>query len=90
MKKLSEYPIDGKYAKYGGRFVPEVLMTAITELEEAYEQAKCDSKFKKELDYYLREYAGRPTSLYFAENLTKEVGGAKIYLKREDLAHGGA
>ena len=90
MKKLSEYPIDGKYAKYGGRFVPEVLVTAITELEEAYEQAKCDSKFKKELDYYLREYAGRPTSLYFAENLTKEVGGAKIYLKREDLAHGGA
>ncbi|HJW65832.1 MAG TPA: tryptophan synthase subunit beta, partial [Candidatus Bathyarchaeia archaeon] len=58
--------------------------------EEAYEQAKCDSEFKKELDYYLREYAGRPTSLYFAENLTKEVGGAKIYLKREDLAHGGA
>ena len=90
MKKLSEYPIDGKYAKYGGRFVPEVLMAAITELEEGYEQAKCDSEFKKELDYYLREYAGRPTSLYFAENLTKEVGGAKIYLKREDLAHGGA
>jgi len=90
MNKLSEYPIDGKYAKYGGRFVPEVLMTAITELEQAYEQAKGDSKFKKELDYYLREYAGRPTSLYFAENLTKEVGGAKIYLKREDLAHGGA
>ncbi len=90
MKKLSEYPIDGKYAKYGGRFVPEVLMTAITELEEAYEQAKRDSKFKKELDYYLREYAGRPTSLYFAENLTKEMGGARIYLKREDLAHGGA
>lgn len=90
MKKLSEYPIDGKYARYGGRFVPEVLMTAITELEKAYEQAKCDSKFKKELDYYLREYAGRPTSLYFAENLTKEVDGARIYLKREDLAHGGA
>jgi tryptophan synthase beta chain len=90
MKKLSEYPIDGKYAKYGGRFVPEVLMTAITELEEAYEQAKRDSKFKEELDHYLREYAGRPTSLYFAENLTKEVGGARIYLKREDLAHGGA
>jgi tryptophan synthase beta chain len=90
MKKLSEYPIDGKYAKYGGRFVPEVLMTAITELEEAYEQAKRDSKFKEELDHYLREYAGRPTSLYFAENLTKEMDGARIYLKREDLAHGGA
>ena len=90
MKKLGEYPKNGKYGRYGGRFVPEVLMTAITELEEAYEQAKCDFSFKEELDCYLREYAGRPTSLYFAENLTKEVGGARIYLKREDLAHGGA
>ena len=90
MKKLGEYPKNGKYGRYGGRFVPEVLMTAITELEEAYEQAKCDFSFKTELDCYLREYAGRPTSLYFAENLTKEVGGARIYLKREDLAHGGA
>ena len=77
-------------ANTAGRFVPEVLMAAITELEEAYGQAKDDSKFKMELDYYLKEYAGRPTSLYLAENLTKEVGGAKIYLKREDLAHGGA
>jgi tryptophan synthase beta chain len=90
MKKLSKYPVDGKFGQYGGRFVPEVLMAAITELEEAYAQAKDDSKFKAELDYHLKEYAGRPTSLYFAENLTKEVGGAKIYLKREDLAHGGA
>jgi tryptophan synthase beta chain len=90
MKKLSRYPINGKYDKYGGRFVPEVLMTAITELEEAYKQAKGDSSFENELDYYLRQYAGRPTSLYFAKNLTKEVAGAKIYLKREDLAHGGA
>jgi tryptophan synthase beta chain len=90
MKKLGEYPKNGKYGRYGGRFVPEVLMTAITELEEAYEQAKCDFSFKTELDYYLREYAGRPTSLYFGENLTAEVGGARIYLKREDLAHGGA
>jgi len=90
MKELSNYPIEGKFGKYGGRFVPEVLMAAITELEEAYEQAKLDSSFKKELRYYLHEYAGRPTSLYFAENLTKKVGGAKIYLKREDLAHGGA
>jgi tryptophan synthase beta chain len=70
--------------------VPEVLMSAITELEEAYERAKHDSGFQKELDYYLREYAGRPTPLYLAENLTRSVGGAKIYLKREDLAHGGA
>jgi tryptophan synthase beta chain len=90
MKRLSRYPIDGKYGKYGGRFVPETLMAAIKELEEAYEQAKQDASFKKELEYYLSEYAGRPTPLYYAENLTKRLGGAKIYLKREDLAHGGA
>ena len=90
MKKLSQYPVDGKYDKYGGRFVPETLMAAVNELEEAYNQAREDSGFKKELEYYLSEYAGRPTPLYYAENLTKKVGGAKIYLKREDLAHGGA
>jgi len=90
MKKLGNYPIDGKFGKYGGRFVPEVLMTAIGELEEAYAQAKQDPSFSKELEYYLAEYAGRPTPLYYAENLTKKIGGAKIYLKREDLAHGGA
>ncbi len=90
MKKLCSYPIDGKYGKYGGRFVPEVLMAAIGELEEAYSQVKQDQTFKKELQYYLSEYAGRPTPLYYAENLTKNIGGAKIYLKREDLAHGGA
>ena len=89
-KKLSSYPINGKYGKYGGRFVPEVLMQAITELETAYAKAKTDEKFKEELNYYLSEYAGRPTPLYLAENLTRKVGGAKIYLKREDLAHGGA
>jgi tryptophan synthase beta chain len=90
MKKLGRYPIDEKYGKYGGRFVPETLMAAVNELEEAYNQAKEDLSFKKELEYYLSEYAGRPTPLYYAENLTKKVGGAKIYLKREDLAHGGA
>ncbi len=90
MKKMSKYPIDGKYGKYGGRFVPEVLMAAITELEEAYNSFKNNSKFITELEYYLSDYAGRPTSLYYAENLTKKIGGAKIYLKREDLAHGGA
>jgi tryptophan synthase beta chain len=90
MKALSSYPIDGKFGKYGGRFVPEILMAAISELEDAYEQAKQDPTFKKELEYYLSEYAGRPTPLYYAENLTKKIGGAKIYLKREDLAHGGA
>jgi len=90
MKTLSSYPIDGKFGKYGGRFVPEILMAAINELDEAYKQAKQDPTFKKELEYYLSEYAGRPTPLYYAENLTKRIGGAKIYLKREDLAHGGA
>ncbi len=90
MKTLSNYPIDGKFGKYGGRFVPEVLMAAISELEDAYEQAKQDPNFCKELAYYLSEYAGRPTPLYYAENLTRKLGGAKIYLKREDLAHGGA
>ena len=90
MKKLGSYPFDGKFGKYGGRFVPEVLMSAISELEEAYLQIKHDPLFNKELEYYLSEYAGRPTPLYFAKNLTKKTGGAKIYLKREDLAHGGA
>ena len=90
MKTLGSYPIDGKFGKYGGRFVPEVLMAAISELEDAYEQAKQDPNFCKELAYYLSEYAGRPTPLYYAENLTRKLGGAKIYLKREDLAHGGA
>ncbi len=90
MKKLSVNPIDGKYGKYGGRFVPETLMVAIEELEEAYGKIKNDPTFKKELDYYLTEYAGRPTPLYYAENLTRRLGGPKIYLKREDLAHGGA
>ncbi|NIR87831.1 tryptophan synthase subunit beta [Candidatus Bathyarchaeota archaeon] len=90
MRKLSLYPIDGKYGRYGGRFVPETLMVALSELEEAYERSKEDLDFQKQLKYYLSEYAGRPTPLYYAENLTKKVGGAKIYLKREDLAHGGA
>lgn len=88
--KLSNYPIAGKFGKFGGRFVPEVLMAAIEELEEAYDKARKDPSFQKELDYYLSEFVGRPTPLYFAENLTRKIGGAKIYLKREDLAHGGA
>ena len=88
--KLSSYPLNGKYGKFGGRFVPEVLMKALEDLEAAYRQATQDRQFSERLDYYLSEYAGRPTSLYYAENLTRKVGGAKIYLKREDLAHGGA
>lgn len=88
--KISNNPVDGKFGKYGGRFVPEVLMEAITELEKAYTEARKDPEFQKQLDYYLKEFVGRPTPLYFAENLTRKLGGAKIYLKREDLAHGGA
>lgn len=88
--KLSEYPIRGKYGKYGGQFVPETLMAALEELEKAFMECRSDPSFQRELNYYLSEYAGRPTPLYYAENLTKAVGGAKIYLKREDLAHGGA
>jgi tryptophan synthase beta chain len=90
MKKLSSFPVEGKFGKYGGRFVPEILMSAIKELEEAYAEAAQDPSFKKELGYYLSEYAGRPTPLYYAENFTRKLGGAKVYLKREDLAHGGA
>jgi len=90
MERLSLYPISGKYGKYGGRFIPETLMAAVQELEAAYTRLKGDPHFKEELEYYLSEYAGRPTPLYYAENLTKKLGGAKIYLKREDLLHGGA
>jgi tryptophan synthase beta chain len=90
MRKMSQYPIEGKYGKFGGQFVPETMMYAVKELEEAYEQLKEEATFKKELAYYLSEFAGRPTPLYYAENLSKNLGGAKIYLKREDLAHGGA
>lgn len=80
----------GHFGPYGGRFVPETLMTALLELEEEYRTASKDPAFQKELDYMLREFVGRPTPLYFAERLTKELGGAKIYLKREDLLHTGA
>lgn len=80
----------GKFGHYGGQFVPELLMPALIELEEAYETAKNDPEFQKELRYYLKQYVGRETPLYFAEQLTKHVGGAKIFLKREDLNHTGA
>jgi len=84
------FPKNGKFGKFGGKYIPETLVPAVQELEEAYLKFKANKNFRKELDYYLREYAGRPTPLYFAKNLTEEVGGAKIYLKREDLLHGGA
>ncbi|MCI0455066.1 MAG: tryptophan synthase subunit beta [Candidatus Dadabacteria bacterium] len=80
----------GHFGVYGGRYVSETLMPALLDLERAYSEIKVDAKFKEEVNYYLREYAGRPTPLYFAERMTKELGGAKIYLKREDLAHTGA
>jgi tryptophan synthase beta chain len=80
----------GYFGSYGGRFVPETLMAALQELDAAYESAKRDKKFRDELDSLLREYAGRPTPLFFAKNLTSKLGGAKIYLKREDLLHTGA
>lgn len=85
-----EYPKNGKFGEFGGRFIPETLVPAVEELEQAYLKFKDDKDFKQELDYYLREYAGRPTPLYLAKNLSEFVGGAKIYLKREDLLHGGA
>ncbi|EAC7884431.1 tryptophan synthase subunit beta [Listeria monocytogenes] len=81
---------NGFYGKFGGRFVPETLMKAVKELNEAYRASKTDPAFQKELNYYLKEYVGRETPLYFAEQLTAHAGGAKIYLKREDLNHTGA
>ncbi len=86
--KPAEQP--GYFGAYGGRFVPETLMAALQELDAAYESAKRDKRFKEELDSLLRDYAGRPTPLFFAKNLTAKLGGAKIYLKREDLLHTGA
>jgi tryptophan synthase beta chain len=86
----TNYPLEGKFGKYGGKYVPETLVPAIMELETAYEKYKKDEEFQKQLSYLLTKYAGRPTPLYFAKNLSEFVGGAKIFLKREDLLHGGA
>lgn len=80
----------GHFGAYGGMYVPETLMTPLFELTEAYHEARKDPAFQKELDHQLREFAGRPTNLYFADRLTEHCGGAKIYLKREDLLHTGA
>ena len=85
-----KYPKDGKFGEFGGKYIPETLVPAIEELEENYLKFKDNKDFKKELDYYLKQYAGRPTPLYYAKNLSEKCGGAKIYLKREDLLHGGA
>ena len=81
---------NGFYGRFGGRFVPETLMTAVLELEEAYRESQADPSFQAELDQLLKQYVGRETPLYYAKNLTKYVGGAKIFLKREDLNHTGA
>jgi tryptophan synthase beta chain len=80
----------GRFGKYGGMFIPETLVPAIKELESAYYEYKNDPAFMEDLEYYLTKFAGRPTPLYFAKNLTELLGGSSIYLKREDLLHGGA
>src|ERR1039458_1146131 len=82
--------VPGRFDAYGGRYVPETLMAALQELEAAYADAQRDPAFASELAYLLHHYAGRPTPLYFASRLTESMGGAKIYLKREDLLHTGA
>jgi tryptophan synthase beta chain len=90
-KELTQLPDElGHFGPYGGRYVPETLIPALEELAAAYERYKDDPEFRAELDGYLRDYVGRPTPLYFAKRLTEELGGAKIYLKREDLCHTGA
>src|SRR4029077_1129931 len=76
--------------EFGGRYVPETIIPALDELTAEYEKAKADPAFQKEVAYYARQYVGRPTPLYFAEKMTRELGGPRIYLKREDLAHTGA
>ena len=76
-----------KFGKFGGQFIPETLMNAVTELENAYEYYKNDKDFCLELENLLKEYAGRPSGLYYAKKMTRDLGGAKVYLKREDLNH---
>jgi len=82
--------LPGRFGDYGGRYVPETLVAALEELETAYNRARRDRKFQRQLDYLLKQYAGRPTPLFFARRLTGKLGGARIYLKREDLLHTGA
>ncbi|MDE7299716.1 MAG: tryptophan synthase subunit beta [Lachnospiraceae bacterium] len=80
----------GRFGQYGGQYIPETLMNAVQDVEEAYERCKNDPEFVRELDDLYRNYAGRPSMLYYAEKMTKDLGGAKIYLKREDLNHTGS
>ena len=81
---------NGRFGIHGGQYIPETLMNAVIELEEAYNKYKNDPEFQAELSELFNEYAGRPSRLYYAEKMTKDLGGAKIYLKREDLNHTGA
>ncbi|MCS7166022.1 MAG: tryptophan synthase subunit beta [Gemmatales bacterium] len=90
-RALSAWPDErGRFGRFGGRYVPETLVYALEQLTAAFQAARNDAAFQRELDYYLRTYVGRPTPLYFAERLTRHAGGARIYLKREDLNHTGA
>ena len=89
-RKYSYPDIGGHFGDFGGRYVSETLMPALIELQKAYEEAAADETFHEEIDYYLKHYVGRPTPLYYARAMTEQLGGAKIYLKREDLAHTGA
>ncbi|HVC27140.1 MAG TPA: tryptophan synthase subunit beta [Nitrososphaerales archaeon] len=86
----ADYPINGRFGAFGGQFVPETLVPAVQELEKAYLAARKDKAFTAELERLLHDFAGRPTPVYLAENLTAHAGGARIFLKREDLLHGGA
>jgi len=88
-KKIYDPDNNGHFEKFGGRYVPETLMPVLLELDEAYSKVRFDEEFWKEVDYYFKQYVGRPSPLYFAENISKELG-AKVYLKREDLNHTGA
>ena len=90
MNKKDDYPKDGRFGRYGGQFVPETLVPAVQELERAYLSLRGEASFRSELATLLIHYAGRPTPIYFARNLTEHAAGARIYLKREDLLHGGA
>ena len=89
-KIQTEADQNGFFGEYGGAFVPDALKSAMTELKEVYNELKHDESFQEEFNYYLKEYSGRETPLTYAENLTTTLGGAKIYLKREDLNHTGA
>src|SRR5665811_1554259 len=82
--------VKGRFGAYGGRYVPETLMAALEELEQAYDEAQADPAFHAELDGLLHHYCGRPTPLYFAKRMSEQLSGAQIYLKREDLLHTGA